>query len=304
MNSKPEPGPENTVPYGPYSEHEHFKRLQFEREASINNKYNESNTTQFKKIVIEEEKIDYKNLSVIKSKGGSVEGRIIKIDEDDDNSFLERERENEIRDWKKNGILAKSRNKLVYLFKEEVYKTAYEDEKIRGRLREVDNVEFSELLFFQDDRLNLSLRYIAQENKQYYRHKFSLNLWFYLESLILHFLQISVIGPFVYIIAIFHWPYFTFFNNMNFFNLKSPSFYTPLLFWFSILSVIIGRYFLEYKALDDGFLAMMLTMALARSSIIASKYATFTDQYRDRCLGRKIGENEKKLADSKLLGKV
>lgn len=293
-NVTPEPGPENTVQYGPYSEQEYFKILEKRRELNINNLYNEANTKKFKKIVIEEEKIDYSKLNnQVNLRPGSPEGNIIRIDEEDDTSFMELERINEMKDREKNGILAKSRNKLIYLFKEEVYKTSYERCKAKGRLKDIENTDFSELLFFQDDRLNLALRYIAQENKQYYRHKYSLSMWYYLESLVLHFFQIGLLGPFIYVISFFHWPYFTFFNNMNFFNLKSSNFYISLLFWISFLLAIIGHFWLDYSSLDYGFIAMMLTMTIARSSIIAAKYATFTPQYRERCMSRKICDGEK-----------
>lgn len=292
-----EPGPNNTVQYGPHSQEAYFKMLELKREMSINDRYNEANTKKFKKILIEEEKEDLysNNISGVKSRGEvSFDNSVIRIDENDDKSFLELERSKEMRDREKNGLFAKSRNKLIYLFKEELYKLAYEDEEKKGSLKKVENEQFSELLFFQDDRLNLALRYIAKENNQYYRHKVSLNIWYYLEAFVLHVLQMGFLGPLVFVVSLFHWPYFVFFRNMNFFNWGSLSFYIPLVFWVVNITVLLGHFLLEYRALDIGFILMMFTMLVVRSSIISSKYATFTPQYKERYKCKILGEREKK----------
>ena len=296
--SLPQPGPDNKTKYGPPTEAEWNEKMRLKREASIMNKYASSITADIAKIVIEEEEEQNRfggPLSVIRSFGSSDPGSVIRIEEDPEpgpSQGSNRAYQKVPKDQKADFI---SNNKLIYLFKEEAYKMHYEDltPLPRTGFNDLPNPMFSELLFFRDDFSEENLRLVVHHNCQYYRHQHSLNMLYYSEAFILHFLQIGVLGPFVHILALFYWPYCQFFQNLEFAGCYS-SVIINFLFWATTWLCVLGHYWWGYDSIDKGYLSLFLVCLVSRSSIIAAKYATFTPMYRRRYMNRALGYRERR----------
>ena len=301
----PEPGPDNIIQYGPLTEEAWLKHLSIKREHSIMKKYKPGLTigpTASKKIVIEEEPEEEPAFYSELGPGP----KVIRInDSEDTEEELQRLTEKsvdmseQVRKEKYGSKLMRiftySKNKLIYAFREEAYKSEFARNipPAKSGLRDLDHQTLGEMVYFQDDGCWPTAKRIARLNYQYYKHQYSLNMWHYAESFVLHFLQIGVLGPFIYLASLFHWPYFNFFNNMEFFAC-SNSFFLSSLFWLFHLLAWLGHFYFRWDSFDFGFLSLFLVVLLARCSVIAAKYATFTADYRRRYIYRSLSPDERR----------
>lgn len=57
------------------------------------------------------------------------------------------------------------------------------------------------LLYWNDDLNYVELKDRLDANLQFYPHEYDLDLWVFLETWVLHVLQIGILGPFVWILS-------------------------------------------------------------------------------------------------------
>ena len=154
----------------------------------------------------------------------------------------------------------------------------------------VQEPEFTNLLFFSDDLKYQDKKRRVLKNYQYYPHESSLNLWYFLEAFILNFLQMSVMGPFIWIFIAYP-PYLKLMSNMEFFAL-SKKYFLSLVIWVCNIMVLLCHFYWGYSAIDYGYFALPLVVIGVRAANIAARYATFTPKYRNRLLGTFVQQEE------------
>ena len=152
---------------------------------------------------------------------------------------------------------------------------------------EIEHLLWNKSVYFGDDFKELSFKKKHLDIFKYYKYQTNINFWYFCEAFILHYLHMGLLGPFIYIIAFFYWPYFRLFSNMGFLT-GIPG----LLQWLASVSILYARYDREFEVIDNSFIAMVNIIVIARSGFIAAKYATFTSEYRCRLLNRFIKGKE------------
>lgn len=180
--------------------------------------------------------------------------------------------------------------KLAHQFEEE-----YPEEEI---IEPVMDPEFTNLLYFSDDKKYADLKRRTKLALQYYPHEFTMNLWYFLEAFILNFLHMAFFGPLIWLFAIYP-PYINFLWNMEFLG-ASPSYILSLIIWVLTILVLFGRFYWDFLAIDYGYLTIPAFAIVLRSASIAAKFATFTPRYRKRMQGVVLKKEE--IEEKELLG--
>lgn len=156
----------------------------------------------------------------------------------------------------------------------------------------VPEPEYSNLLYFSDDRKDKDLKDQSMRACQYYPHQTGINLYYFAEAFILHMLQMTLLGPWTFGLGVFYWPYLTYMRNMEFFNF-SWSFGLSILIWFTNLMVFLCYWFYEFESFNIGFLLLASIAIITRSANISAKYATFSGLYRRRLMHYDLSSKER-----------
>jgi len=157
---------------------------------------------------------------------------------------------------------------------------------------EVDEPEFTRLLYFGDDYKDKELKDQADRNCQYYEHEYSLNLWYFLEAFVLHILHMTLLGPWTFGLGIVYPKYLVLMKNMEFFSCSYP-FWITMIIWVTNMLVFFGYWYYEYDSFNVGFICLAGVAILTRAANIASKYATFSPRYRRRLMNYDLSRYER-----------
>ena len=149
------------------------------------------------------------------------------------------------------------------------------------------------LLYWNDDLNYVDLKDRLDANLQFYPHEYDLDLWVFLETWVLHVLQIGILGPFVWIFSFGMKTRINWFKNMEFFG-TSSAYALSLLIWAVNFMICWCRWYWEYEAFDIGYFFVPVVALLVRSASIAAKYASFSPRYRARLKGIVIPDDERR----------
>lgn len=184
--------------------------------------------------------------------------------------------------------------------KEEIIKPKQKkkEEEPEEIIEPVLDPEFTNLLYFSDDKKYGDFKRRVEKALQYYPHEFTMNMWYFLEAFILNFLHMAVLGPLIWILSVYK-PYINYFWNMEFLG-ASPSYILSLFIWIINVFMVLNRFYWDHLAIDYGYLLIPLFAIIFRSACLASKFATFTPRYRRRMMG--IVLNKEEIEEKELLG--
>ena len=152
---------------------------------------------------------------------------------------------------------------------------------------------FDELIYFKDQFGDLKFQRDCRAVHKYHKFQHSFDLWYFLEAFIINFVYHVWTGPFIYVAAFFYWPYFKMFGNMGFLDGKGFHYWLWLCLWIMNWVCIYCHYDREYNSITYNFIVMMYFLTLVRSITVASKYATFSRDYRRRLLKRYVSSEER-----------
>lgn len=93
------------------------------------------------------------------------------------------------------------------------------------------------------------------------------------------------LGPFILIPALVYWPYLRLMANASFFG-GLPSHAITTTHWIVNLLILLSRYYWELSTIGYGVVTIAVVLTGLRCAFIAAKYATYSDQYRSRCMNR------------------
>ena len=147
----------------------------------------------------------------------------------------------------------------------------------------VDKKRWRRSLYIKDQFSDLDIKNQARLMRKYHKHVYTFTPPHLLEAFIIHYLYFSFLGPTIFIVAFFYWPYFQLFENMQFLYGDCWS-YLGTLIWVGSLASFFGHYDREYPLMDFTPLIMQQAAIVLFSCSIASKYGTFCKEYRQRLL--------------------
>lgn len=163
----------------------------------------------------------------------------------------------------------------------------------------VPEPEYTNLLYFSDDRKDKELKEQSMKACQYYPHQTGINLYYFLEAFILHLLHMTILGPWTFAVGVFYWPYLTLMGNMEFISF-SWSFVVSMVIWFTNIMVFLCYWYYRFDSFNVGFLSLALIAIVSRAVNISAKYATFSALYRRRLMNYDLSSKER--ARYQLLG--
>ncbi len=102
------------------------------------------------------------------------------------------------------------------------------------------------------------------------------------EAFLLHFIYYFFLGPFMFIIGFFYWPWLRMMANFGFFGGGGVGFIIATLQW--VINILILLSYFHWK-IETIHISVVILAALGtglRSSFIASKYSTYPAEYRRR----------------------